>query len=503
MRLHFRSLLSLWLIVLLMAPSVALAEQRVVIEHVSFDDKTMELTLHADVLDSRGVPVEEVRPEDLEITASNQKLEVSDVSIETSAKAGEPIAVVLLISAANAYHRQGSGESSSTFKQAKEGAALFIGELGGNDKVAVLMYREGEPHEKVYTFSNDHKQAKETVLNWAVPDRDVEHTTAQGDKERERDLSPHFVQAVDKALDWFQSNLSNVRSARRRFLIVMSDGKDRDTNTRKITRKFEEIQEKYAEYKIRIHAIGYTADDPQYLPMLQTLANNSGGMYRLVTDKEFSTIPTVWSNIAKRLKKQLIIKAKLASLPDHGQRIKGKDLANYVIGLKVTMKDEAVEEAIFNDVQLPLRGFDWKTLLKWIGIVVGGLLAIGLVIGLIVLLARRRGGGGQGQQQVTQYEGPDRGKLYVRAGPLAGQVLPLIDDVTTIGSIKGNTLVIEGDSTVSRRHAAIKIDQMRYEIADINSANGTYVNGGRVHKVFLRDGDKINIGLTELEFRLK
>lgn len=489
---------------LVLGPTFAFADQRVVIEHVSYDEKTNELTLHADVLDTRGVPVDGVKPEDLEILASNVPLKTLDVSIETSEKAGEPVAVVILMSAANAYHIQSSDEAHSTFQQEKEGAAQFIQRLGGNDKVAVLLYREGSPHEVVYAFASDFKQAKEAAAAASVPQQDYDPTEIGGDKERKRDLAPEVLRAVDKSLDYFVSNLDKLGSARRRFVVMMSDGKDRETRKAKLTSKIDRMLEKYAEYKIRVHAIGFTADDPQYLSMLQSLSNGSGGIYKRVDEKDFSTIPSVWDGLATRIKKQLIIKVPLAELPDHGERIKGKDLANYVIGLKVTMKDGAVEEAQFNDVQLPLRGFDWMTLLKWVGIVVGGLLGLGLIIGLIVMISRRKGGG-DGNQQVAarpQYDGPDRGKLHVRAGPLAGEIFPLIDDVTTIGSMKGNTIVIE-DGSVSRRHAAIKIDQMRYEIADLNSTNGVLVNGGRIHKVFLKDGDKVSIGTTELEFRLK
>jgi pSer/pThr/pTyr-binding forkhead associated (FHA) protein len=90
----------------------------------------------------------------------------------------------------------------------------------------------------------------------------------------------------------------------------------------------------------------------------------------------------------------------------------------------------------------------------------------------------------------------------VLQGPLAGEIFPLIDDVTTIGSMKGNTIIIQ-DGSVSRRHAAIKIDQMRYEVADMNSTNGVLVNGQKIHKIFLRDGDRIQIGSTEIVFSLK
>ncbi len=494
------ALLTAWVF---LSPSLALAENRVFIEHVDFDEKTNTLTLHADILDERGVPMEGVKPEDLEILASGAKLDTLEITMETSEKAQEPIAVVVLMSGANAYHVQNSDEAHSTFQQEKEGAAQFIQKLSGNDKIAVLMYREGSPHEVIYAFASDFKQAKEAAANASVPSSEYEPTEIHGDKEKKKDLAPEIVRAVDKSIDYFVSNLDKLGSARRRFLVVMSDGKDRQTSKQKLQNKIEAMLSKYAEYKIRIHAIGFSADDQQYLSMLQVMANGSGGIYKRIDEKDFSTIPSVWDGLATRVKKQLIIKVPLASLPDHGERVKGKDLANYVVSLKVKMKDGAVEEASYNDFRLPLKGFNWMALLKWAGIVLGGLLGVGLIVGFIVWLSRRKGGGGAAQEQVRQqYDGPDRGKLHVRAGPLAGETFPLIDDVTTIGSMKGNTIVIE-DGSVSRRHAAIKIDQMRYEIADLNSTNGVLVNGGRIHKIFLKDGDKISIGTTELEFRLK
>jgi hypothetical protein len=469
--------------------SAAFAEKRVVIEH-------------ADILDNRGVPVDGVLAEDLEVLASNVPLSFTDVQLETSEKASEPIAIVILMSGAASYHIQNGDEIHSTFQQEKEGAAQFIQRLSGNDKIAVLLYREGSPHEVVYSFASDFTQAKEAAASASVPNADLDPEGINGASERRRTLAPEVLRAIDKALGYFVDNLDKLGSARRRFLVVMSDGKDRETRKAKLTSKVERIVEKYADYKIRVNAIGFSADDDQYLSILQSLANDTGGLYKRIDTKDFATIPSVWDGIATRIKKQYIIRAKLETLPDHGERVRGKDIANYVIGLKVKMKDGAVEEAQYNDVRLPLRGFNWMALLKWVGIVLGGLLAIGLLIGFIVMLSRRRGGGGGQVVVQQQYDGPDRGKLYVRAGPLAGEVLPLIDDVTTIGSMKGNTLVIE-DGSVSRRHAAIKIDQMRYEVADLNSTNGVLVNGARIHKVFLKDGDKITIGTTELEFRLK
>jgi pSer/pThr/pTyr-binding forkhead associated (FHA) protein len=59
------------------------------------------------------------------------------------------------------------------------------------------------------------------------------------------------------------------------------------------------------------------------------------------------------------------------------------------------------------------------------------------------------------------------------------------------------------DTTVSRRHAIIRVSQGQCFIQDPGSSNGTYVNGRRITAQALRDGDRITIGDAELIFRSK
>ena len=406
------------------------------------------------------------------------------------------------MNASNAYQIASEGELHATFDQEKQGVTEFIKRLKGNDKIAVLLYRENVPHEVVYNFASNFKQAMEAAGGAKVPDFEEDPETFTGTQKKKRSLAPEVLRAVDKSLGYMVDKMDDLGSARRRFLVVMSDGKDRETRKSRLTRKVDRILEKYEEYKIRIHAIGYTADDPQYLSILQGLANGSQGLYQRIDTKDFAQIPAIWDGLAQRIKKQYIFKLKLEDLPSHGEPVKGKDLANYIIQLNVTTKDDEVLEAQYNDMLLPLKGFDWMGLLKIIGLVFAGIFGIIILIVLIKVIGGRKGAEPEVQYVEQEYDGPDRGKLKVLKGPLAGETFPLIDDVTTIGSMKGNTIVIQ-DGSVSRRHAAIKIDQMRYEVADMNSTNGVLVNGARIHKVFLKDGDSITIGSTVVEFCLK
>ena len=86
-------------------------------------------------------------------------------------------------------------------------------------------------------------------------------------------------------------------------------------------------------------------------------------------------------------------------------------------------------------------------------------------------------------------------------GPLASHSVDLSSDVTTIGSVAGNTIVL-ADPAVSRKHAGIRRGQDGlYELADLGSTNGIYVNGHRVPKKTLQEGDVIRVGNSELIFR--
>jgi hypothetical protein len=69
-----------------------------------------------------------------------------------------------------------------------------------------------------------------------------------------------------------------------------------------------------------------------------------------------------------------------------------------------------------------------------------------------------------------------------------------------IGSHPKNDVVLD-DTTVSRRHATITRKSGGFELADLGSTNGTYVNGGRVSKpVALKPGDEIKFGSVRFAF---
>ena len=56
------------------------------------------------------------------------------------------------------------------------------------------------------------------------------------------------------------------------------------------------------------------------------------------------------------------------------------------------------------------------------------------------------------------------------------------------------------DVTVSRRHAEFRLENGEFQVVDVGSLNGTYVNRDRIDRVALNDGDEVQIGKFRLVF---
>ena len=91
--------------------------------------------------------------------------------------------------------------------------------------------------------------------------------------------------------------------------------------------------------------------------------------------------------------------------------------------------------------------------------------------------------------------------LLVLAGPLKGQTFELSDGELTLGREDSNSLCLK-DPRVSRRHAIIESRGQPYTLVDLDSSNGTFVNGLPVTQHSLEHGDQIEIGGTLLLFAL-
>ena len=58
--------------------------------------------------------------------------------------------------------------------------------------------------------------------------------------------------------------------------------------------------------------------------------------------------------------------------------------------------------------------------------------------------------------------------------------------------------LVLGDDTVSRRHAELFVEEGRWLLRDLESANGTWVNGRRIVEAEVRPGDVLHLGAARL-----
>jgi pSer/pThr/pTyr-binding forkhead associated (FHA) protein len=89
--------------------------------------------------------------------------------------------------------------------------------------------------------------------------------------------------------------------------------------------------------------------------------------------------------------------------------------------------------------------------------------------------------------------------VAITRGTERGTVFPLILKETLLGRIDSNHLVID-DKSVSRVHARLLLEHDGVYVEDLGSKQGTLVNGARITRARLRDGDEITLGEVALVY---
>lgn len=89
---------------------------------------------------------------------------------------------------------------------------------------------------------------------------------------------------------------------------------------------------------------------------------------------------------------------------------------------------------------------------------------------------------------LTVIKGPDRGRRF-----------ELDENVPTIGRDAKNSIRLH-DSEISRQHAELRRTEQGFVLYDLNSSNGTFLNGERLQYGAVKTGDRIKVGQTELIF---
>ena len=79
--------------------------------------------------------------------------------------------------------------------------------------------------------------------------------------------------------------------------------------------------------------------------------------------------------------------------------------------------------------------------------------------------------------------------------PFTFRILP--GNIRTIGRSAGAQFVVDA-ALVSRLHCRLSAGATELQVDDLGSTNGTFVNGERVTRSSLKEGDKLGVGRVEL-----
>jgi len=89
-------------------------------------------------------------------------------------------------------------------------------------------------------------------------------------------------------------------------------------------------------------------------------------------------------------------------------------------------------------------------------------------------------------------------KLVILNQGMTGRTLELNVERTTVGRVEENTFQI-ADASVSSRHAEILLHGTDIVIKDLNSTNGTFINGEKITEAPLQPGQTLRFGQVELK----
>jgi pSer/pThr/pTyr-binding forkhead associated (FHA) protein len=79
--------------------------------------------------------------------------------------------------------------------------------------------------------------------------------------------------------------------------------------------------------------------------------------------------------------------------------------------------------------------------------------------------------------------------------PITFRILP--GNIKTIGRSSGAQFIVDA-ALVSRLHCRLSAGATELQVDDLDSTNGTFVNGQRVKRSSLKEGDRLGVGRVEL-----
>ncbi len=335
---------------------------------------------------------------------------------------------------------------------------------------------------------------------------------------------PRILRALGRAANRFAQDLDQ-QQIDLKYMVIISDGAGAwigKTDSAFVDQKTTRLARKLEELGVIPIVVGYgplLGPDEPGLQFLKQLASQANGTYREAEDKE--DVLNLTDAAYNEIYGSHVLTFKSSSLTTGEQ---------HKVRLAATVDAQKLKSPPYQ-LYIPEGGGNWTL---WAAIGGGVCLLLGLlgavIFGVVVFLKNRKKGDEEeemyyepepqmapaGNMQVAGQVAPSmvqddyvdeppaqyHGRLRAKSGPLHGRNYYVTEKVVTMGSADSNHIMLN-DGTISKKHAGIRIKNERFEVHDFGSTNGVFINGRRISQQYLKDGDVIKMGDTELEFTLK
>jgi len=461
---------------------------RVVLDYIDVS-KAPEFRLYVDYLNPADRPIRNLSASDVTILLDGEPYE-DEIGITQFKKSEEGAAFVLLV---NNYRGYGP-----VFEQQKKGLQAFVRGMRARDVAAIVTYADKVV--PLVDWTSDKDELLQALNTIPAPEKPKEV----------------FIDAVITALDRFPFPDENPNFPRRRAIVMMSDALDQGLADKAYLAKRikKDLAPKAKALMVKFYGLGYSIESTEGLRLMSMLAKNFGGSYKEVRESELNRLPDFFTNMLDAIYGQYIISFVTDDL-DHEEQ--------HTVQVNINHKGKSIES-----VPLEFKPPEVPGLLPWWGwllVILGGVLGLVLLIGIIVAIAKRPKKQADddddddddevgdkacpvcGEEMLPEdkvcevcVSEPHSAELIVVGGPWDGFIYIINQEITSIGSREGDILI--EDPTVSGKHAGVKMDDLKFELADFGSTNGTYVNGKRITKQFLKDGDSVKFGNIDMKFKL-
>jgi hypothetical protein len=257
----------------------------------------------------------------------------------------------------------------------------------------------------------------------------------------------------------------------RRLIVVVSDG----INAQMDRKTFRALGDAAALSGVPIHSIAFSpTDDRGPLINLGEISKRSNGTFRWA--KNADELKAQIETLTAELDQQYVLTFALPfeKLDGHRYELTCEDVRSnplrFEAGASVFGWHGAIE-----------RRSVLRTILEWAGGVLGVLLALYLLFAIALRLFARKA---------------PLAALEFADGPRRGERIAITSRVLLIG--KAGHIALD-DPAVSTRHAELRFDGRGWRLTDLDSTNGTFVDGQRVTgSVYVQPGNLVQVGQTRL-----